>query len=85
MVQVKIGSTLKRENRNVHHATTLRQALETYYSEITGTSFGSGIMQLDGSPLSPGDLNKTFAELGYDGSEGHNKCQLLCIVKADNA
>jgi hypothetical protein len=37
-------------------------------------------MNLDGAPLQPGDLDKTFAQFGIT-----DKCFLLNVVKADNA
>jgi hypothetical protein len=37
------------------------------------------MMNLDGSPLHPGDLDKTFADFGIA-----EKCYLLNVVKADN-
>jgi hypothetical protein len=54
---------------------TLREALEM--AEIDYTA---GIMNLDGSTLNPGDLDKTFADFGI-----REKCYLLNVVKADNA
>ena len=37
-------------------------------------------MHLDGCPLVPGDLDKTFKEMGIG-----EECWLLNVVKADNA
>ena len=37
-------------------------------------------LHLDGATLRPGDLDKTFGELGIK-----EKCFLLNVVKADNA
>lgn len=87
MIKVVIGNNVKREAFNFPSDTTLRTALE---SEDVNTYFGGfdysrGVMHLDGSSLNPGDLNKTFSELGYDGSDGKDKCFLLNVVKADNA
>ena len=42
--------------------------------------YSRGTMHMDGSSLNPGDLDKTFAELGIT-----EKCFLLNVVKADNA
>ena len=80
MIRMTIGNNLKRNNFNLDPATTLREALET-----AGIDYTTGTMNLDGSSLAPGDLNKTFAELGYDGSAGHDRGFLLNVVKADNA
>lgn len=80
MIRVTIGNNLKRTAYNLDANTTLRSALEQ-----AGVDYTTGTMNLDGSSLNPGDLNKTFAELGYDGTEGKDKCFLLNVVKADNA
>lgn len=80
MVKVVVGNNVKRESILIPPTTTLRSALEQ-----GGIDYSNGVMHLDGSSINPGDLNKTFADLGYDGSEGHDKCFLLNVVKADNA
>lgn len=80
MIRVTIGNNLKRTNENFTPDTTLRAALEQ-----AGVDFATGMITMDGAVLNPGDLNKTFADFGYDGNEGHNKCQLIAVAKADNA
>jgi len=80
MIRVTIGNNLKRSAENFTPDTTLRAAMEQVGVDYTG-----GMTTLDGSTLGPGDLNKTFADFGYDGTEGHDKCFLLNVVKADNA
>ena len=80
MIRCTIGNNLKKNNYNLDPNTTLRAALEE-----AGIDYASGMMTLDGSSLVPGDLNKTFAELGYTGDPGHDRCYLLNVVKADNA
>lgn len=80
MIKVIVGNNVERKSDVVEPTATLRQVLEA--NEI---DFTRGTMHLDGSSLNPGDLNKTFAELGYDGSAGKDKCFLLNVVKADNA
>lgn len=80
MIRVTIGNNLKRTNENFTPDTTLRAALEQ-----AGVDFATGMITLDGAVLNPGDLNKTFADFGYDGTEDHNKCQLRVVAKADNA
>ena len=75
MIKVTIGNNVKRKTEILDSDTTLREALEQ--AEIDYTS---GIMNLDGSTLSPGDLNKTFTDFGIT-----EKCFLLNVVKADNA
>lgn len=80
MIRVTIGNNLKRSSENYTHDTTLRAAMEQ-----AGIDYTAGMTTLDGSTLGPGDLNKTFADFGYDGTDGHDKCFLLNVVKADNA
>ena len=80
MIRVTIGNNLKRSSENYTPDTTLRDAMEQ-----AGIDYTTGMTTLDGSTLGPGDLNKTFAEFGYDGTAGHDKCFLLNVVKADNA
>jgi len=75
MIKVTMGNNLKRKTDILDAGITLREALES--AEIDYTN---GITNLDGSPLSPGDLDKTFADFGIT-----EKCYLLNVVKADNA
>lgn len=75
MIKVTIGNNVKRTTEILDASTTLRDALEG--AEIDCTV---GMMNLDGSTLSPGDLDKTFADFGIT-----EKCYLLNVVKADNA
>lgn len=80
MIRCTIGNNLKKANYNFDPNTTLKAALET-----AGVDYSTGTMNLDGSSLNAGDLNKTFNDLGYTGEEGHDRCYLLNVVKADNA
>ena len=66
-----MGNNVKRKSEILDENTTLREALED--AEIDYTT---GIMNLDGSTLSPGDLDKTFADFGIT-----EKCYLLNVVK----
>lgn len=75
MVKVTLGNNVKRESVIVDENTTLRATLES-----NGVDYTRGTMHLDGSTLNPGDLDKTFAQLGI-----REKCFLLNVVKADNA
>ena len=75
MIKVTMGNNVKRKTEILDENTTLREALED--AEIDYTT---GIMNLDGSTLNPGDLDKTFADFGIA-----EKCYLLNVVKADNA
>lgn len=75
MIKVTVGNNVKRESVIVDENTTLRAVLED-----NGIDYTSGTMHLDGSSLKPGELDKTFADLGIT-----EKCYLLNVVKADNA
>ena len=75
MIKVTMGNNVKRKTEILDENTTLREVLED--AEIDYTA---GIMNLDGSTLNPGDLDKTFADFGIT-----EKCYLLNVVKADNA
>lgn len=75
MVKVTIGNNVKRSTVILDENTTLRTALED--AEIDYTR---GTMNLDGSSLAPGDLDKSFADFGIA-----ERCHLLNVVKADNA
>jgi len=75
MIKVTMGNNVKRKDEIVEETTTLREALE-----LAEIDYTTGIMNLDGSTLSPGDLDKTFADFGIK-----EKCYLLNVVKADNA
>ena len=75
MIKVTISNNVKRTTEIFADTTTLRQALER--AEI---DYSRGMVNLDGSPLQPGDLDKSFADFGIS-----EKCFLSSIVKADNA
>lgn len=80
MINVIMGNNVDRDNYIVDEGKTLKAALEE-----NNIPYDKGVMYLDGASLNPGDLNKTFKDLGYSGEEGHNKCTLISVVKADNA
>lgn len=73
MIQLKIGNNMKRDTVLVDENTTLRQALEN-----AGINYGVGVTTLDGCPLKPGDMDKSFASFGIT-----EKAMLLNVVKAD--
>ena len=75
MIKVTMGNNVKRSSEILDENTTLREALEN-----AGIDYTTGMMNLDGSTLNPGDLDKTFADFGII-----EKCYLLNVVKADNA
>lgn len=80
MINVTASNNLKRANDLFPANTTLREALDAL-----GIDYTRGMLTMDSAPLQPGDLNKTFAEMGYDGTANKNRCFLASIVKADNA
>lgn len=75
MIKVTVGNNVKREAVLVEKTSTLRSVLEE-----NGIDYTRGVMHLDGSSLNPGDLDKTFEQMGIT-----EKCFLLNVVKADNA
>lgn len=75
MVKIIVGNNVKRETVIVDDATTLKAVLEDQ-----GIDYTRGTMHLDGAPLQPGDLNKTFHQMGVT-----DRAFLLNVVKADNA
>jgi len=75
MIRVTVGNNVKREVVIVPENTTLRTVLED-----NGIDYTRGMLQLDSSPLAPGDLDKSFADFGIA-----DKCFLINVVKADNA
>lgn len=54
---------------------TIRDVLESEHVD-----YSRGYMSIDGSPLRPGDMDKTFSELGIE-----TKCFLANVAKTNNA
>ena len=75
MVKVTVGNNVSRETMIVDSNTTLRSVLED-----AGIEYQRGGINLDGSTLKAGDLDKTFDDFNIA-----EKCFLLQVVKADNA
>ena len=75
MIKVTVGNNVRRNSVIVDEKTTLRSVLEDNDIDYT-----KGTMHLDGSTLQPGDMDKTFEEMGIK-----EKTFLLNVVKADNA
>ena len=75
MVKVTIGNNINRTSVIIDENTTLKAACEQVEFDYSRTS-----MNLDGTTLKAGDLNKTFADFGITDS-----CYLLAVAKADNA
>ena len=75
MIKVYVGNNINRTPIIIPEDTTLRAAFEQQ-----GIDYSRGMASLDGATLAPGDLDKTFADMGIT-----EKCYLLSVVKADNA
>lgn len=75
MIKVTVGNNVQRKSTIVDSSATLRQVLDAAQIDYT-----RGSMHLDGAPLQPGDLDKTFAQFGIT-----EQCYLLNVVKTDNA
>lgn len=75
MIQVTIGTNTNRKKVTIDPNRTLRSVLEE--NEI---NYAVAQLHMDGASLQPGDLDKTFSQLGIVDS-----CYLIAVVKADNA
>ncbi len=75
MIQVTIGTNTNRTKVNVDPNRTLRSVLEE--NEV---NYSVAAVHLDGVSLKPGDMDKTFADLGITES-----CYLIAVIKADNS
>jgi hypothetical protein len=74
-IRVTVGTNTSRKNVIVDASTTLRKVLED--NEI---DYSRANVNLDGASLNPGDMDKTFADLGIAES-----CFLIASIKQDNA
>lgn len=75
MIQVTIGTNTQRTKVTVDPTSTLRSVLDT--NEV---NYAVANVHMDGASLKPGDMDKTFAELGVTES-----CYLIAVIKQDNA
>lgn len=75
-IQVRLGTNTQRKDINVQSSDSLRSVLEN-----NNVDYGAATVNLDGSSLSPGDMDKSFDEMGITG----NRCMLVAVVKSDNA
>lgn len=75
MIQVKYASNVKRDTVVVEDSATPRQVFEE-----NGVDYSHGVTTLDGSVLGPGEMDKSFAELGIK-----ERTYLYNVVKTDNA
>ena len=74
MIKVTVGTNTSREDVIVEKTSTIRSVLENQ-----GISYSNAIMHLDGSPLKPGDMDKTFEEIGIA-----ETCFLIAATKLDS-
>lgn len=75
MVRVIVSNNTSRKTEIVNENKTIREILDAAQINYAATT-----VHLDGSPLRPGDMDKTFGDFGIAES-----CYLTAIVKADNA
>ena len=76
MIIVTYGTNLNRSTSDPINAnTTLRE-----FCEENGINYAGSSLTLDGASLRPGDIDKSFADMGVT-----ERCFLLSVVKADNA
>lgn len=74
MIKVIVGTNTDKQTLIVEAGRTPRSVLDE--AEI---DYSAGTLNLDGATVKPGDLDKTFAELGIT-----EKCYLISIVKSDS-
>ena len=75
MIQATIGTNTSRNKVSVAPGTSLREVLDE--QEV---NYSVANVHLDGCALKPGDLDKSFADLGITDS-----CYLIAVIKSDNA
>lgn len=75
MLNITVGNNMKRQTVAVDSETTLREVLTD-----AGIDYSRGMTTLDGAPLQPGDLDKTFGFFGIE-----DTAYLLSVTKTDNA
>lgn len=75
MIKVILGTNTNRKSITVDPNRTIKSVLDEQ-----NIHYATGILQLDGATLQPGEINKTFADFNITES-----CYLISVVKADNA
>lgn len=80
MIRVNFRNNVTRKNDNFDENQTLREILTELDVDMS-----RGTIALDGATLGAGELNKTLADFGFDGTPGKDSCVITSIVKADNA
>ena len=82
-VRVSIQNNMNRCTVDADSSNTLREVVDM--AEGNGVVFANEIMQLDGTALVAGDINKTLEALGYTGEPGHNRAFLIGAAQKNNA
>ena len=75
MLQITVGTNTNRKVVMIPEDYTLHQCLEE-----NGINYSAAQTSLDGCVLQPGDMDKTFAEMGIT-----EKAYLVSVQKMDNA
>jgi len=75
MIRVTVGTNTSRKNVVVDETTTLRRVLED-----NDVDYSRANVNLDGASLNPGDMDKSFSDLGIT-----ENCFLIASIKQDNA
>lgn len=76
MIKVIVNNNAKAVSVDIDENTTLRECIEAQ-----GSNYSSCVITLNGCYLEPGDLDRTFASFGYDGTYNHDKCYLTRSAK----
>lgn len=79
MIRVIYGNNTNRE----HTTTDENMTIRSFLNEVS-LDYSSGMIVMDGASVKPGDLDKTFASMGY-GIDDRNTCVIAVIKKLDNA
>lgn len=77
MIRVTVINNTDRQVITIPKETSISEAFE-----MCGVDYSTGYKTIDGAALNPGEVNKSFEELGY--ATG-SSCRLVNVVKADNA
>jgi len=75
MIKITIANNAGTKANIFSETTTIRQAFDW-----AGVDYSRGMILLNGSRIQPGDIDRTFAELGV-----RDNSFLSCIAKTDNA
>lgn len=77
MFDLILGNNADTFATTAYSGDTIRGTLESNDIE-----YATGAIHLDGAPIRPGDIDKTFAEIGIDTDRKHT---LIVIKKLNNA